>query len=252
MAGAQPLWMVRAGTVPYRLAWDWQRALVARRAAGELPDVALLLEHPHVYTIGKRGRDTDVLASPELLAAQGAEVVRTDRGGQVTYHGPGQLVGYLIVHLGPTPDVWGLVGRITAALAAAAADLGVAGARVERGERTGVWVGGAKLAAIGMRVTRGVTMHGFALNCTTDLARFQAIVPCGLPDAPACSLSSVLGRTVTVAEALPPVERRLAEHLGRERVPADLATLGLVPAPEGPGAPGADAPVDKGPRLTNV
>jgi lipoyl(octanoyl) transferase len=222
----RPLWIVRAGTVPYRRAWAWQRALVERRAAGEVPDVLLLLEHPHVYTIGKRGGDADVLASPAWLAAQGAEVVHSDRGGQVTYHGPGQLVGYPICLLDQHPDVWRFVGRVEQALVEVATGFGLR-ARGERGDLTGVWVGDAKLAAIGMRVSRGVTSHGFALNCATDLARFNAIVPCGLPEAAACSLSGLLGREVPVAEVLPLVEARLAQRLEREPVPVDLATLDL-------------------------
>jgi lipoyl(octanoyl) transferase len=222
----RPLWIVRAGTVPYRRAWAWQRALVERRAAGEVPDVVLLLEHPHVYTIGKRGSDADVLATPAWLAAQGAEVVHSDRGGQVTYHGPGQLVGYPICLLDQHPDVWRFVGRVEEALTEVATGFGLQ-ARGERGDLTGVWVGDAKLAAIGMRVSRGVTSHGFALNCATDLARFNAIVPCGLPEAAACSLSGLLGREVPVAEVLPLVEARLAQRLEREPVPVDLATLDL-------------------------
>jgi lipoyl(octanoyl) transferase len=222
----RPLWIVRAGTVPYRRAWAWQRALVERRAAGEVPDVVLLLEHPHVYTIGKRGSDADVLASPAWLAAQGAEVVHSDRGGQVTYHGPGQLVGYPICLLDQHPDVWRFVGRVEEALTELATGFGLQ-ARGERGDLTGVWVGDAKLAAIGMRVSRGVTSHGFALNCATDLARFNAIVPCGLPEAAACSLSGLLGREVPVAEVLPLVEARLAQRLEREPLPVDLATLDL-------------------------
>jgi lipoyl(octanoyl) transferase len=222
----EPLWLVRAGTVPYRRAWAWQRALVERRAAGQVPDTVLLLEHPHVYTIGKRGSDADVLVSPEWLAAQGAEVVRSDRGGQVTYHGPGQLVGYPITRLDPQPDIWRFVRRVEDALVAVAADFGLQ-ARGESGLLTGVWVGGAKLAAIGMRVSRGVTSHGFALNCSTDLSKFNAIVPCGLPDKLACSLSSLLGRTVTVAETLPAVERHLAERLERTPAPVEFASLDL-------------------------
>jgi lipoyl(octanoyl) transferase len=222
----EPLWLVRAGTVPYRRAWAWQRALVERRAAGDLPDLVLLLEHPHVYTIGKRGADADVLASPAWLAAQGAEVVRSDRGGQVTYHGPGQLVGYPITRLEPQPDIWRFVRRVEEAMVGVAADFGLE-ARGESGLRTGVWVGDAKLVAIGMRVSRGVTSHGFALNCATDLAKFAAIVPCGMPDTPACSLSSLLGRAVDVAEALPAVERCLAGALDRTPVGVDPATLDL-------------------------
>jgi lipoyl(octanoyl) transferase len=222
----RPLWLVRAGTVPYRRAWAWQRALVARRAAGDIPDTVLLLEHPHVYTIGKRGSDGDVLVDAAWLAAQGAEVVHTDRGGQVTYHGPGQLVGYPITLLDQHPDVWRFIRRVEDALVEVAADLGLE-ARGEQGLLTGVWVGDAKLVAIGMRVSKGVTSHGFALNCATELARFNAIVPCGLPDKAACSLSSLLGREVPVAEALPLVERRLAERLERAPVPVDPATLDL-------------------------
>jgi lipoyl(octanoyl) transferase len=220
------LWTVRAGTVPYRRAWAWQRALAGRRAAGEIPDTVLLLEHPHVYTIGKRGSVADVLAGPAWLAAQGAEVVRSDRGGQVTYHGPGQLVGYPITLLDPHPDIWGFVGRVEQALVDVAAAFGLE-ARGERGDLTGVWVGDAKLGAIGMRVSRGVTTHGFALNCATDLGFFNAIVPCGLPEAAACSLSGLLGRQVTVAEVLPVAERALAERLERAPIPVDPATLDL-------------------------
>lgn len=221
-----PLWLVRAGMIPYRRAWAWQRALVERRVAGDVPDTVLLLEHPHVYTLGKRSSDADVLVGPEWLAANGAEVVHTDRGGQTTYHGPGQLVGYPITKLEETRGVWPFLRRVEQALVDVAAGFGLQ-ARGESGLLTGVWVGDAKLVAIGMRISRGVTSHGFALNCSTDLARFNAIVPCGLPDKPACSLSSLLGRTVTVAEALPPVERHLAERLERAPALVDLATLEL-------------------------
>src|ERR671911_697159 len=188
------LWVVRAGTVPYRRAWAWQRALVERRAADAIPDTVLLLEHPHVYTIGKRGSDADVLADPAWLTANGAEVVRSDRGGQVTYHGPGQLVGYPITRLDPSPDIWRFVGRVEQALVEVAAAFGLE-ARGERGDLTGVWVGDAKLGAIGMRGSRGVT--------------------------------SLLGRQVPVAEALPVVERQLAERLERTPVLVDPATLDL-------------------------
>ena len=222
----RPLWLVRAGTVPYRRAWAWQRALVERRAAGEIPDTVLLLEHPHVYTIGKRGKDEDVLVGPDELARAGAEVVHTDRGGQVTYHGPGQLVGYPITLLARAPDLLAWVGRVQAALIGTAAHWGVA-ATADRGDRTGVWAGQAKLAAIGMRVSRRVTSHGFALNCDTDLTRFEAIVPCGMPDAAVCSLTTLTGRPVTVADVLPVAERELGRALDREPVPVEAATLAL-------------------------
>src|ERR687891_308363 len=161
---SRELWLVRAGTVPYRRAWAWQRALVERRAAGEVPDTVLLLEHPHVYTIGKRGSDGDVLVDAAWLAAQGAEVVRTDRGGQVTYHGPGQLVGYPITLLDQHPDVWRFIRRVEDAMVDVAAGFGLQ-ARGERGLLTGVWVGDAKLVAIGMRGSRGGASHRFALHC---------------------------------------------------------------------------------------
>jgi len=220
------LWVVRAGVVPYRLAWAWQRALVERRAAGEIPDTVLLLEHPHVYTLGKRGDEADVLLPAMALAAAGAEVVHTDRGGQVTYHGPGQLVGYPITLLPRAPDLLAFVRTLQDALIGVAAEFGVA-ARGERGDHTGVWVGDAKLAALGMRVSRRVTSHGFALNCDTDLARFNAIVPCGLPDAGICSLSTLTGRTVTVEEVLPLAEHHLARALDRSAHTVDPATLDL-------------------------
>jgi lipoyl(octanoyl) transferase len=219
--------------VPYRRAWAWQRALAERRAAGAIPDTVLLLEHPHVYTIGKRGSDSDVLADTAWLTVNGAEVVRSDRGGQVTYHGPGQLVGYPITLLDPKPDIWRFVGRVEQALVDVAAAFGLE-ARGERGDLTGVWVGDAKLGAIGMRVSRGVTSHGFALNCATDLAYFNAIVPCGMPDKAACSLSSLLGRHVPAAEVLPAVERHLAERLERAPVAVDPATLDLPASDHAP------------------
>ena len=225
-SGGRPLWLVRAGTVPYRLAWAWQRELVERRVADEIPDTVLLLEHPHVYTIGKRGSDGDVLVSDDWLRATGAEVVHTERGGQATYHGPGQLVGYPITRLDRVKGVWPFIAKVEDALVDVAADFGLR-AHGEFGELTGVWVGDTKLVAIGMRVSRGVTSHGFALNCSTDLSRFNAIIPCGMPDKAACSLSSLLGRTVTVEETLPLVERHLAERLERAPSLVDLATLEL-------------------------
>jgi lipoyl(octanoyl) transferase len=240
-----PLWVVRAGTVPYRRAWAWQRELVARRAAGEIPDTVLLLEHPHVYTIGKRGRDEDVLVGAEELALAGAEVVRTDRGGQVTYHGPGQLVGYPITLLPRAPDLLDWVGRVQWALIGIAAHWGVR-ASADRGDRTGVWAdhagGPAKLAAIGMRVSRRVTSHGFALNCDSDLRRFDAIVPCGLPGAPVCSLTTLTGRRVRVADVLAVAERELGVALEREPVPVELATLALPAVDHDPDALAAATP----------
>jgi lipoyl(octanoyl) transferase len=225
-AARAPLWLVRAGLVPYRLAWAWQRELVERRVAGDIPDTVLLLEHPDVYTIGKRGADGDVLVTDDWLRAQDAEVVRTDRGGQATYHGPGQLVGYPITKLDRSMGVWPFLRRVEDAMVDVAAGFGLE-ARGESGLMTGVWVGDEKLVAIGMRVSRDVTSHGFALNCSTDLSKFNAIIPCGMPEKAACSLSSLLGTTITVEQALPLVERQLAERLERAPRLVDLATLEL-------------------------
>jgi lipoyl(octanoyl) transferase len=201
---------VHAGHVPYDEAWAEQRRLHAARVAGEAPDTVLLLEHPPVYTAGKR-------TAPEELPTDGTPVIDVDRGGKITWHGPGQLVGYPIVRLPDPVDVVAHVRRVEEALILACADLGVDATRVDG--RSGVWVLGTdgqqdrKIAAIGIRVSAGVTMHGFALNCDCDLSWFDRIVPCGLTDATVTSLSHETGRDVTVAEATPYVEKRLAEVL---------------------------------------
>ena len=191
---------VRAGLVPYAEAWELQRSLHARRVAGEVEDTCLLLEHPSVYTAGRRTEDWE---------RKDVDAIDVDRGGKITWHGPGQLVGYPIVSLEPVVDVVAYVRRIEDALIGACAELGVTAGRVEG--RSGVWVGGsAKVAAIGIRVARGVTMHGFALNCDPDLTAFDAIVPCGIADAGVTSLSVLTGRRITVADALPVVESALS------------------------------------------
>jgi lipoyl(octanoyl) transferase len=201
---------VHAGLVPYDVAWAEQRRVHAARVAGELPDTVLLLEHPPVYTAGKR-------TEPGERPTDGTPVIDVDRGGKITWHGPGQLVGYPIVRLPDPVDVVAHVRRVEEALILACADLGVEATRVDG--RSGVWVLGTdgqqdrKVAAIGIRVSAGVTMHGFALNCDCDLSWFDRIVPCGLTDATVTSLSRETGRDITVAEATPYVEKRLAEVL---------------------------------------
>jgi lipoyl(octanoyl) transferase len=201
---------VHAGLVPYDEAWAEQRRVHAARVAGEAPDTVLLLEHPPVYTAGKR-------TAAEERPTDGTPVIDVDRGGKITWHGPGQLVGYPIVRLPDPVDVVAHVRRVEEALILACADLGVDATRVDR--RSGVWVRGTdggqdrKIAAIGIRVSAGVTMHGFALNCDCDLSWFDRIVPCGLTDATVTSLSQETGRDITVAEATPYVEKRLAEVL---------------------------------------
>ncbi len=192
--------------VEYERAWAMQRELHARVVAGEAPDTVLLLEHPPVYTAGRRTHPAD-------RPFDGTPVVDVDRGGRITWHGPGQIVGYPIVKLASPVDVVAYVRRLEEALIAVCADLGVAAGRVEG--RSGVWIAAdadrreRKIGAIGVRVAQGVTMHGFALNCDPDLSWFSRIVPCGIPDADVTSLTAELGRDVPVDEVLPLVERHL-------------------------------------------
>jgi lipoyl(octanoyl) transferase len=200
--------------IDYLDAWDLQRQVHGQRVRGEVPDTCLLLEHTPVYTAGKRTSPAD-----RPVGELGAPVLDVDRGGNITWHGPGQLVGYPIVALGEPVDVVDYVRRLEDALIGTCAEFGVQAGRVDG--RRGAWVradaAGApdrKIAAIGVRVARGVTMHGFALNCDCDLSWFDRIVPCGITDAAVTSLSAETGRRVTVAEVVPVVERRLAAVLG--------------------------------------
>ena len=206
----------------------FQRALVAARQAGRIEDVVLLVEHPPVITIGRGGRAANILVSPDLLAAQGFDVHATERGGDVTYHGPGQLVGYPILDLGALDeDVVRYVRGLEAALIGALERFGIPGARL-RGY-PGVWVGDAKVAAIGVAVKRRVTMHGFALNVAPDLDHFGVINPCGLGK-PVTSMARLLGRPVSLAEVQPVVVRSLGEVFAMEvrplAVDAVLARIG--------------------------
>ncbi len=202
--------VVRAGLVPYEQAWAQQREVHERRVAGTGPDTLLLLEHPPVYTAGKR-------TEPHERPFDGTPVIDVDRGGKITWHGPGQLVGYPIVALADPIDVVAYVRRIEDALIEVCAGFGLATGRVEG--RSGVWVAadGArperKVAAIGVRVARGVTMHGFALNCDPDMSFFANMIPCGIPDAGVTSLSAELGRDIPVAEAIEPVEKAMRRVL---------------------------------------
>ena len=210
----------RLGTVPYDEAWRLQQSVHAEVVAGG-EDVALLLEHPPVYTAGKR---TEPWERPQ----DGTPVVDVDRGGKITWHGPGQVTGYPIVRLAERLDVIAYVRSLEQVLIDVCAELGLATERVAG--RSGVWTPGGdrKVAAIGIRVARGVTMHGFALNCDPDLTAYDRIVPCGIADATVTSLTRELGRPVPVAEALPLLEARLP-GLSSTRLPA-LA---------GPAVPGA-------------
>jgi lipoyl(octanoyl) transferase len=206
---------VHAGRVPYDVAWAEQRRLHAARIAGTVPDTVLLLEHPSVYTAGRR---TEAWERP----IDGTPVIDVDRGGKITWHGPGQLVGYPILALPDPVDVVAYVRRLEAVLIAACAALGLLAMRVEG--RSGVWIRAddrgpdRKVAAIGIRVSRGVTMHGFALNCDPDLTAFSRIVACGIADAGVTSLTAELGRPVGVADAIDVVQSALAR--GRLTEPA--------------------------------
>lgn len=213
MTGVQSLNAVRAGVVEYRDAWQRQRDLHERVVAGAAPDTVLLLEHPSVYTAGKRTQPWD-------RPTDGTEVIDVDRGGRITWHGPGQLVGYPILRLAEPIDVVAYIRRIESLLIDVCAEFGLTAQRIDTAGYSGVWVpaddrGPArKVAAIGARVARGVTLHGFALNCDCDLRAYDRIVPCGIADAGVTSISAELGRPVTVADVLPLVQDRLPTLLG--------------------------------------
>lgn len=192
--------------MPYETAWQMQRELHAQVAAGEAGTTVMLLEHQAVYTAGRR-------TEPHERPFDGTPVVDVDRGGKITWHGPGQLVGYPIVRLAKPIDVVAYVRRLEGMLIEVCAELGVTVGRVPG--RSGAWLPAdelrpeRKIGAIGIRVAQGVTMHGFSLNCAADLGGFGQIVPCGIPDADVTSLSTELGRDVTVAEVVPLVEDAL-------------------------------------------
>ena len=200
----------RLGLIDYQNAWDSQKKIQEEVISGARPNTLLLLEHPSVYTAGRR---TEAHERP----LDGTPVIDVDRGGKITWHGEGQLVGYPIVKLKNSNDVVGFVREVETALIEVCQELGLNAVRYC--ERSGVWLrdakGDRKIAAIGIRVAKGVTMHGFALNANPDLAAFSRIVPCGLPDAEVTSLSAELGRDVTVTEILPLVEKHLSEALTR-------------------------------------
>jgi lipoyl(octanoyl) transferase len=199
----------RLGVVPYAEALVLQQQLVEERRSGRIGDVLLLVEHPHVLTLGVRGDGgrSHILATEEALASRGVEIYEAGRGGDITYHGPGQLVGYPILDLKPDRcDVHRYVRDLEEVLIRVAFDYGITAERVQG--LTGVWVGGEKLAAIGVRIARWVTSHGFALNVSTDLGYFNLIVPCGIADRGVTSLSRLLGRTIERAD----VEDRLIQR----------------------------------------
>jgi lipoyl(octanoyl) transferase len=220
------LWVAQLGTVPYRDGVELQETLRARRQAGELPDVLLMLEHPPVYTKGKRTEPGDLPMGEDWYRAQGIEVCDTDRGGRVTYHGPGQLVAYPIMAVDRVAD---FVHTMENAIVEALADEAIA-AEVRETPFTGVWAGDAKIASIGVRVSGGVTTHGLAVNVDNDLQPFEWIVPCGIDHVRMTSVSLETGR----ARSLPCFRKRMAwqfaEAFGmRQRIVSQRRLLALDP-----------------------
>lgn len=200
----------RHGLVEYQKAWESQRAIHQDVVDGKRPNTLLLLEHPSVFTAGRRTDDSE-------RPTDGTPVIDVDRGGRITWHGPGQLVGYPIVKLLKPTELVGFVREIESGLIAVCADLGLETQRIDG--RSGVWVrdnqGDRKIAAIGIRVAKGVTMHGFALNVNPDLSAFKSIIPCGISDADVTSLEIELQRVITIDEVAPLVERHIFESLKR-------------------------------------
>jgi lipoyl(octanoyl) transferase len=217
-------WLIRpAGVVEYDRANELMHELASLRLRGEIPDTLILLEHPPVFTAGRRSKPEHVVWTRERIEAAGAGLRYIDRGGSLTFHGPGQLVGYPIVDLGVRPDALNYVRRLEEVVILAARDLGVA---LDRNDvQTGVWSGDRKVCAIGVRLMRmRVSLHGFALNCTTDLSWYDAIVPCGLSEEGVTSLSRLAGRDITVADATIPILRHFERVFDLElRSAADAA-----------------------------
>jgi lipoyl(octanoyl) transferase len=234
MTTPRPLHWSWLGRVPYAEAVEMQHAARAALKAGEGPERFLLLEHPHVYTLGRNASAEDVLAGPDRLAAMGVGVAECDRGGQVTYHGPGQLVGYPVVNLSPDRrDIRRYVRDLQEVLVRTLADYGVAARPGEEQAFIGVWAGEAKIASIGVHLSRWITTHGFALNVSTDLSYFAGIIPCGLQQVSMTSIERLAGR----APSLPKIAEVCAGHFGRvfgrEMVAAATSARAAVAVGEG-------------------
>src|SRR5437762_10622268 len=208
---SRTLQVIHAGQKDYLAAWEWQRELVRQRSAGAIGDTLLLIEHPHTYTLGRSTKDGHLLITPEQLAEQSIALVESDRGGDITYHGPGQIVGYPILKLSQHGgDVLRYLRMLEETIILTLVGYGIAGGRIAG--LTGVWVGEEKIAAIGVKLSAsGVTQHGFALNVTTDLRYFQQIIPCGIVGKGVTSLERLLG----VAPARAEVDRRVVAAFGK-------------------------------------
>jgi len=221
---SEKTYCVNLGRLSYLPAWELQHRVLAARQSGKVPDVLLLVEHDPVITLGRRAKPEHILVPPEMLAQLGVAVHRIERGGDVTYHGPGQLVGYPIVHLRERGlGAADYMHRLEDVLLGVVADFGLQGHRREG--VIGVWLGHDKVAALGVRIERGVSYHGFALNVNTDLRHFGLIVPCGITDGGVTSLGKALGRPVDWQAVCERVEQHFAalfhtqlEHLTREEL----------------------------------
>jgi lipoyl(octanoyl) transferase len=220
--------IVDLGLIGYAEAWALQKRVVAARKTAAIEDVLLLCEHPHVITQGRNGKREHLLASEQVLRQKGVEFHATDRGGDITYHGPGQIVGYPILNLGAIRrDVVWYVRMLEEAMIRATAEFGITAGRVAG--KTGIWVQSGnteeKLAAIGVHISRWVTSHGFAYNASTDLRYFDLIVPCGIADRKATSLEKLLGRGIEEREVAPRIAKHLGEVFGLEMKEASRKEL---------------------------
>ncbi len=233
-SGSSTLTAAWLGRVEYPEAWSSQRELFLARLDGDVTDSLMLLEHPPTYTLGRRGLADDLVYDANQRAARGISLYEVDRGGRATYHGPGQLVGYPILALGERYDVLSYLRKLEGVLIATAADLGIEARRDE--EHTGVWVGNNKIGAIGVKITRGITMHGFAFNVATDLSMFEGIVPCGIQDRWVTSVASETGRKHSLKEVGTIAAAHVAETFDRTLVwthPKSLLSAGSSPVGAG-------------------
>lgn len=219
----------KLGRVGYREGLELQRQLVERRLAEEIPDTLLLLEHPPVITMGKSAQDADILASAETLQAEGAQIHRIERGGETTYHGPGQLVGYLIFHLYQHQrSIKRFIRKLEESFVQLLGEYGIEA--IHDSDHRGVWVGEEKITAIGIAIKRGVTMHGFAFNVAPNLDHFQWIIPCGIRDRGQTSMARLLGRSITIDDVVGDVIRHISREFGYEEV-AEVENVGRVSEP---------------------
>lgn len=251
---AAAIHVVRLGRIDYLECWQLQRALASARRLQQVPDLLLLLEHPPTYTVGRGGKRSNLLLDDATLQALGARFYAVDRGGDMTFHGPGQLVAYVILELGREQrSVRRFVERLERAVIDALGHFGVE-ATIDPA-RPGVWVGRDKIAAIGIAVSRGVTYHGFALNVDPDLRYFEYMIPCGIPDRGVTSLAKLLGVPVSLAEVEPEVVRSFSRAFGREVVEGLTVTdltgfVGELTAPGHAGLTPGQAPAGR--RSTGI